>query len=169
MAVAAECIASGLRGDALKAAIRRDVSRQLIVGSSAEMLADPENRVTLAADQPDGLGLPRPKIRFRYDDYALRGLAVAGKVQDAIVQRMGGTRVKQLGPIADSAIMGSTTRMGDDPAASVVDRHLRCHDHPNLFIVGSSVFPTITSSAPTLTVGALSARLGDYLLGELRG
>jgi glucose dehydrogenase len=168
MAVALEYIKKGLRGDALKQAIRHDVARQMIIGSSAEMLPDPQNRVELATDQTDGIGIPRPKITFRYDDYAMRGLEVARAAQNAIMARLGATRVKQLGPIADSAIMGGTARMGSDARTSVVDANLRSHDHPNLFIVGSAVFPTITSSAPTLTVAALSARLGAYLPNALR-
>jgi len=35
-----------------------------------------------------------------------------------------------------------TARMGNDPKSSVVDRDLRNHDHANLFILGSAVFPT---------------------------
>lgn len=168
MAVASAYIKKGLRGDALKQAIRHDVARQLIIGSSAEMLPDPENRVTLA-DQTDGIGIPRPRIRFKYDDYAMRGLAFARKVQDQIMAGLGATTLTQLGPIADSAIMGGTTRMGDDPKTSVVDGDLRSHDHPNLFIVGSAVFPSITANAPTLTIGALSARLGVHLADVLKG
>ena len=168
MAVALEYIKKGLRGDALKQAIRHDVARQLIIGSSAEMLPDPQNRVELATDQTDGIGIPRPKITFRYDDYAMRGLEVARAAQNAIMAGLGATETKQLGPIADSAIMGGTARMGSDARTSVVDADLRSHDHPNLFIVGSAVFPTITSSAPTLTIAALSARLGAYLPAALR-
>ena len=33
--------------------------------------------------------------------------------------------------------------MGDDPATSVVDRNLKAHDHPNLYICDASVFPTV--------------------------
>lgn len=168
MAVALQYIKQGLRGDALKQAIRHDVARQLIIGSSAEMLPDPTNRVELATEKPDAIGIPRPKITFRYDDYAMKGLDVARSAQNAIMAKLGATQIKQLGPIADSAIMGGTTRMGSDAKTSVVDANLRSHDHPNLFIVGSAVFPTITSSAPTLTIGALSARLGAYLPTALR-
>ena len=45
-----------------------------------------------------------------------------------------------------------TARMGSDPKTSVVDRDLRSHDHGNLFILGSSVFPTSTTANPTLTI-----------------
>jgi choline dehydrogenase-like flavoprotein len=168
MAVATEYIRQGLRGDALKAAIRHDVCRQLIIGASSEMLPDPNNRVTLA-DERDGLGIPRPKIAFKYDDYTRRGFEAARPIQDKIMAGLGATNVTQLGPIADSAVMGGTTRMGEDAKTSVVDANLRSHDHPNLFVVGSAVLPTITASPPTLTIGALSARLGAHLVTELGG
>ena len=46
-------------------------------------------------------------------------------------------------------------RMGTNPAASVCDSHGRTHDHPNLFLLGSGVFPTSAASNPTLTIAAL--------------
>ena len=56
------------------------------------------------------------------------------------------------------------------PAPALTNReigpHLRAFDHPNLFVVGSQVFPSITANTPTLTVAALSARLGAYLERE---
>jgi choline dehydrogenase-like flavoprotein len=48
--------------------------------------------------------------------------------------------------------------MGGDPKRSVVDRNLRSHDHRNLFILGSNVFPTSATANPTLTIAALSLR-----------
>jgi glucose dehydrogenase len=51
-----------------------------------------------------------------------------------------------------------TARMGDDAKDSVVDRDLRTHDHTNLFILGSAVFPTSATANPTLTIAALTLR-----------
>ena len=48
--------------------------------------------------------------------------------------------------------------MGDDPRRSVVDRNLRCHHHPNLFLVGAGAFPTSSTANPTLTIAALALR-----------
>jgi choline dehydrogenase-like flavoprotein len=62
-----------------------------------------------------------------------------------------------------------TCRMGKDPASSVVDADLRAHDVPNLFIVGSSVFPTGGPHQPTLTIAALSIRLADHIPHEYSG
>lgn len=64
--------------------------------------------------------------------------------------------------------MGGSCRMGNDPKTSVVDRNLRTHDHPNLYIVGSSTFPTITASPPTLTIAALALRAALHIRTELR-
>jgi choline dehydrogenase-like flavoprotein len=65
-------------------------------------------------------------------------------------------------------IMG-TTRMGDDKANSVVDKQCRAHDHQNLFILGSSVFPTSSTANPTSTIAALSLRAVDTIRAQLRG
>jgi choline dehydrogenase-like flavoprotein len=57
--------------------------------------------------------------------------------------------------------------MGDDPKHSVVDAELRSHDHKNLFIVGSAVFPTVGSPNPTLTLAALALRASESILRQL--
>jgi gluconate 2-dehydrogenase alpha chain len=46
--------------------------------------------------------------------------------------------------------------MGNDPATSVVNRYLQSWDVPNLFVMGSSVFPQNAGYNPTGTVGALT-------------
>ena len=56
-----------------------------------------------------------------------------------------------------------TTRMHRDPDQGVVDPDCRVHDLSNLFIAGSSVFPTAGRNVPTLTLVALAIRLGDHL------
>jgi choline dehydrogenase-like flavoprotein len=59
-----------------------------------------------------------------------------------------------------------TTRMSDDPKRGVVDKNLRMHSVSNVFIAGSSVFPTGGHVPPTLTIVALSLRLADHLMAE---
>jgi choline dehydrogenase-like flavoprotein len=56
-----------------------------------------------------------------------------------------------------------TTRMHDDPRQGVVDRNGRVHGVDNLYVAGSSVFPTSGASNPTLTLLALSLRLAEHL------
>ena len=56
-----------------------------------------------------------------------------------------------------------TTRMHDDPTQGVVDRNCKVHGIDNLYVIGSSVFPTSGAANPTLTIVALTLRLADHL------
>ena len=56
-----------------------------------------------------------------------------------------------------------TTRMAENPANGVVDADCRVHNVDNLWIAGSSVFPTYGTSNPTLTILAMTLRLADHL------
>ena len=58
--------------------------------------------------------------------------------------------------------------MGDDPKTSVVDKFQRSHDHKNLYVVGSSTFPTGATANPTLTLAALALRSADRIVGDLK-
>src|SRR6202035_907427 len=61
-----------------------------------------------------------------------------------------------------------TTRMHDNPRNGVVDADCRVHDVPNLFIAGSSLFPTGGFANPTMTIVALALRLATHLQSELQ-
>jgi choline dehydrogenase-like flavoprotein len=61
-----------------------------------------------------------------------------------------------------------TTRMHDDPRHGVVDRHCRVHGVSNLYVAGSSTFPSVGYANPTLTIVALAIRLADHVKLLLR-
>jgi choline dehydrogenase-like flavoprotein len=56
-----------------------------------------------------------------------------------------------------------TTRMHVDATQGVVDSSSRVHGVDNLFVAGSSVFPTGGYANPTLTIVALAVRLADHV------
>ena len=56
-----------------------------------------------------------------------------------------------------------TTPMHRDPACGVVDENSRVHGIGNLFVAGSSVFPTSGYVNPTLTIVALAIRLAEHI------
>jgi gluconate 2-dehydrogenase alpha chain len=58
--------------------------------------------------------------------------------------------------------------MGDHPATSVVNRYGQSWDIPNLFIVGSSTFPTMSGFNPTLTIQALAYLTADAIVNRYR-
>jgi choline dehydrogenase-like flavoprotein len=158
VSTAAEFARQGLRGQALNAALREQASRHVRLASQVEQLPDPEKRVTLDPGEKDMYGVPLPRLAYRLDAYVRAGLAVARAAHADIFGRLGATGIEHRGaPEGAGHIMG-TARMGEDPKSSVVDRNLRSHDHPNLFILGSAVFPTGATANPTLTIAALALR-----------
>jgi choline dehydrogenase-like flavoprotein len=140
---------------------------RLVVRAEQSPIA--ESRLTLT-DERDALDMPRVALDWRIaadDDVRLRRalvilgreLAAAG-VARAWIPGDGSRFVWK--PTPGGHHMG-TTRMGTDPAASVVDANCRTHQTGNLYIAGSSVFPTTGDSNPTLTIVALAHRLAQTL------
>jgi choline dehydrogenase-like flavoprotein len=58
-----------------------------------------------------------------------------------------------------------TTRMSENASSGVVDKNCKVHGVENLFIAGSSCFPTAGSANPTYTIVALTLKLADHLKG----
>jgi len=159
-------------GDDLVRQLQHRVTHQFRISYSTEMLPEPDNRVELD-DQLDSSGIRRPKITFKgAPEYNQLAFVKAWGVMRRIYDAMGIPKENQSVPVDNDDnrkkysgaghIMG-TCRMGHDARTSVVDRDCRAHDHPNLFIVGSSTFPTCGTANPTLTVAALALRAADTI------
>ena len=65
--------------------------------------------------------------------------------------------------IQDASHHMGATRMGTDPASSVVTPDGKLHSVDNVYLAGASVFPTSGSANPTFTIVALSIRLARHL------
>ena len=70
-------------------------------------------------------------------------------------------------PVAGCAHQAGTCRFGTDPATSVLDVDCKAHELDNLYVVDTSVFPSIGAVNPALTAMANSLRVGDHLLERL--
>lgn len=165
--LAERLIEEGLRGKALQARLRDHASRELLLVSSCEQLPDRDNRVTLG-ELSDEHGQPRPRIHFRLGEYTRAGMQESVLVHARLFDRLGATMVNHVEESTDPAHILGTCRMGTDPRSSVVDPDLRSHAHRNLWLVGTSVFPTAGSCPPTLTLAALAFRAARSILGSLR-
>ena len=133
----------------------------------SEMLPSASNRVFLTGERA-AAGFYRPGVRCVFDagDFlnVETTLRLLGK--SLIESRKGRVRIHNHSLYGESFggghIMG-TTRMGASRSSSVVDRDCRVHGYRNLFVAGSSVFPTGGYANPTLTIVALSLRLADAI------
>lgn len=167
-ALAPQLIQEGFRGAALIEQMNSHVSRQFRFANLVEQLPDPENRIVPAFDQPDALGIPRPHLSYRLGDFVERGMAEARRVSEQIFTAMGATYIEHGQEHQGAGHVMGTYRMGNDPKTSVVNVEQRSHDHPNLFLLGSGVFPTVGTANPTLTLAALALRTAETMKQELR-
>jgi choline dehydrogenase-like flavoprotein len=125
---------------------------------------DPLSRVTLA-DTVDALGLRQSVLDWRLPPDLEQNMRRAHELLAQVLGRTGLGRVHfESGAAIDNAHhhMG-TTRMHDDPHYGVVNRDCQIHGIGNLFIAGSSVFPSFACDDPTMTIVTLALRLSDHL------
>lgn len=165
---AATLIAKGVLGSKLDAELQRTSARSLNFAVDIETLPLPENRIVPSKTKTDGIGLPVPEIYYNVTDYWQAGKEAALKDFEKIATLLNAEVLKIDTGYQDRQHIMGTTIMGDDPQNSVVDRNCQTHDHPNLFIAGTSVMPSASCMNPTLTGAALSLRLADHLLNVIK-
>src|SRR4051812_24797867 len=134
---------------------------------STEDLPMPENRVTVDGEGRLTLAYTPtndvPKQRL----YA-RLRSILGKLDmnaDHLIHRF--AYMKNEIPVAGVAHQAGTCRFGTDRATSVLNTDCRAHEVDNLYVVDTSVFPSIGAVNPALTAMANSIRVGDHLLERL--
>lgn len=141
-----------------------------------EQVPNPDSRVYLSDDR-DAMGLRRVVLDWRLTEHDRRSVRtlVAAFARHAGMRGLGRVQFDETlsetswpdGVFGGAHHMG-TTRMADDPRHGVVDRDCRVHGIENLYVAGSSVFPTGGWANPTLTLTALAFRLGDHLAATLK-
>jgi choline dehydrogenase-like flavoprotein len=139
------------------------------LSAMTEQAPNPESRVTLSFER-DALGERRVRLEWRLSPPDIESIGSAGRILEEEVRRAGlGRMVSALDSEGmPPRIVGGwhhmgTTRMHEDPRHGVVDADCRVHGAPNLFVAGSSVFPTSGYANPTLTIVALALRLARHL------
>jgi len=151
----------------------------LYVMARAEQAPNPESRVCLSTEK-DALGCPRADLDWRLCALDKETMLQFGKTLQREFDRLGLGKVTTYDwledgkpewpvdpsvgnhPIGGYHHMG-TTRMSDSARNGVVDANCTVHGYDNLHIAGSSVFTTGGWANPTLTLLALTHRLGDHL------
>ncbi len=136
----------------------------------SEQAPNPDSRITLSS-QRDELGLNRAKLDWRLSPIDKHTIRRSQQIIAEEFERSGLGKV-QIELTNDESswqfLTGSyhhmgTTRMNTDPRQGVVNEHCQVHGISNLYVAGSSVFPTSGLSNPTLTIIALAIRLDDHI------
>ena len=139
--------------------------------AQTENLPYADQTIDLDPNVRDAWGLPAP--RMTYDWRRPNELARV----EFMHEKDGGDRprdgrdagvARAAGPGAPGAHHEGGTRMGNDPKTSVVNRYGQSWDIPNLFVIGSSTFPTQSGFNPTLTIQALAYMSADAIANRYR-
>ncbi|MDG5787271.1 GMC family oxidoreductase [Evansella sp. AB-P1] len=119
----------------------------------------------------DSFGLPVPRVTFDWHPQTAKQLAFLRQRAYEIYEEAGALHIwgAELGnPWALNSHAGGTTRMGENPAESVVNHFCQTHEVDNLFVVGSSSFPIIGAYNPGETVGALAYWVAAFIKHEAK-
>ena len=138
----------------------------LDINVETEMQPNSNSRISLDPEEKDLFGDPAPHVHMAFNDIDHRTQRRALEIATDLLQASGAQDIKPVGPrgLSFPAHNMGTCRMSDNPALGVVDRNCRVHGTSNLYVAGSSVYPTGGGCNPTLTIAALSLRLAEHLM-----
>jgi choline dehydrogenase-like flavoprotein len=154
-------------GDAWRQRVRADIPYYFGIGAQGECLPRNDNYVTLEPHKKDAWGIPVLHIVSSYGENE-HAMAKAMRADvSAVLDEM---KLSEITPPGERlSVFGKnihecgTARMGNDPKTSVVDRNCAVHGVRNLFVSDGAVFVTQGCYEPTLTIMAISARVGEHI------
>jgi choline dehydrogenase-like flavoprotein len=140
-----------------------------LLNHMAEQAPNPSSRVTLGQER-DALGQNRVQLDWHLSPIDIKSMIRAQGIIDEELRHagLGRLRIELEDETPPGDLHGGwhhmgTTRMHVDPQKGVVDENCKVHGISNLFIAGSSVFPTGGYANPVLTIVALAIRLADHI------
>ncbi len=143
----------------------RPHGRSRVVVYFCEQPPDAASRVTLSP-QRDALGMPRLVVDWRLGSEITRSIL---RLQELLREGLRRSGIGELEPaeldvrFSDASHHMGTTRMSGTPRKGVVDVDCRVHGVVNLYLGGSSVFPSGGHANPTLTIVGLALRLANHI------
>ena len=160
--------------ESIESEVSGDIHQAFQMTMRLEQAPNPLSRVTLS-NEKDELGVPRAALNWSFTSLEKKSIRKIYEIigEQAGVSGIGRVRLmEELWDEKDESMPNTTsggwhhmgtTRMSDDPKNGVVDSDCKIHGIQNIFIGGSSCFPTGAGVNPTYTIVALSIRLADHL------
>jgi choline dehydrogenase-like flavoprotein len=145
-------------------------ARYYVLDHRIEQAPNPDSRIVLS-DRRDALGNRVADLNWALNELDFHTFREGARIVSSELAALGYGRfqLEELTPeLIEGQVRGhyhhiGTTRMSADPKDGVVDADLKVHGLENLFVAGSSVFPTAGYSGPTMMLIAFAIRLADHL------
>ena len=168
---------AGGYGASLKDDYRYFYGASFGMSGRGESIALEDNYCEIDPTTVDKYGIPVLRFHYKWSDYEVKQAKHMKETFAEIIDKMGGVVTwgkdgaeKDYGLEAPGRIIHEvgTTRMGDDPKKSVVNKFNQAHDVKNLFVVDGGPFVSQADKNPTWTILALSMRASEYIINELK-
>ena len=147
-------------------------ARHAVMVAQTEDLPYADQTIDLDPNVRDAWSLPAPRVTYDWRRPNERArVEFMQKKMEEIGRAMGAHQVWRA-PVSPAGAPGAHheggTRMGNDPKTSVVNKYGQSWDVPNLFVIGSSTFPTMSGFNPTLTIQALAYMSADAIANRYK-
>ncbi len=168
---------NGGYGASLKNDIRRIHGSMVGMSGRGESVPQYDNYCEIDPDTVDKYGIPVLRFNYKWTDYEVKQAKHMHDTFEEILTNMGGVilgdkpdATTQYGLAAPGRIIHEvgTTRMGDNPQTSVLNKYAQAHECDNLFVVDGGSFVSQADKNPTWTILALSWRTSEYIIDQLK-
>jgi choline dehydrogenase-like flavoprotein len=164
-------------GKALKDDYRRYYGSFVSFAPRGEMIPNEDSYCEIDPEAVDRFGIPVLRFHWKWSEYETKQMRHSHIVSREIIEKMGGTVLSPM-PTAEEGwgiqpggeIIHEvgTTRMGDSPRSSVLNRYCQAHEVKNLFVADGGPFVTNAHKNATWTILALAWRTADHIAEEMR-
>lgn len=162
-------------GAQLKDDYRRYYGSVIGFSGRGEMIPNPDSYCEIDPNTVDRWGIPVLRFHFRWGEEEILQVRHMQQTFRELIQELGGTplgdmpsREQGYGILAGGRIIHElgVTRMGDDPATSVLNANCQAHEVDNLFVTDGGPFVTNGDKNPTWTILALAMRTSEYIIEQ---
>ena len=164
-------------GSKLREDVKKYYGAMIGISGRGESVAQESNYCEIDPEKVDEYGIPVLRFHYKWTDYERAQAKHMHQTFEKIFEAMGAHvlgetpgKDKDYGLAAPGRIIHEvgTTRMGDDPSKSVVNKFLQAHEVDNLFVVDGGPFVSQADKNPTWTILALSWRTSEYIIDQLK-
>ncbi len=169
--------AGGGYGASLKDDYRYFYGAGVGMSGRGECIAREDNYCEIDPNMVDKYGIPTLRFHYTWSDYEIQQAKHMQDTFEEILHKMGAIPTgKKPGPESNYGLHDpgeiihevGTTRMGNDPKKSVVNKYNQAHDCKNLYIMDGGPFVSQADKNPTWTILALAWRASEHMIGEMK-
>jgi len=164
-------------GSKLREDVKKYYGAVMGISGRGESVAQYDNYCEIDPEVVDEYGIPVLRFHYKWTDYERLQAKHMHETFEQIFDAMGAEtfgekpgKDEDYGLAAPGRIIHEvgTTRMGDDPSKSVVNKFQQFHEVDNLFVVDGGPFVSQADKNPTWTILALAWRTSDYIIDQLK-